>query len=148
MAANPNVDSVWKLTAPAVGPYPRLEGKARAEVVVIGGGFCGLSAALHLAEAGRTVALLDSHEPGWGASGRNGGQVIPGLKLDPEQLVNRLGAEAGEALANLAGGAPYLVFELIERYSIQCSPQRTGWIQLAAGPNGMRQLDERVRQWR
>ena len=148
MADNPNVDSVWKLTAPAVGPYPRLEGKARAEVVVIGGGFCGLSAALHLAEAGRTVALLDSHEPGWGASGRNGGQVIPGLKLDPEQLVKRLGAGAGEALANLAGGAPDLVFDIIERYSIQCSPQRTGWIQLTAGPNGMRQVDERVRQWR
>jgi len=78
VADDPAVDSVWKLTAPAVGPYPRLEGKSQAEVVVIGGGFCGLSAALHLAEVGLSVALLDSHEPGWGASGRNGGQVIPG----------------------------------------------------------------------
>ncbi|MDA9981744.1 FAD-binding oxidoreductase [Gammaproteobacteria bacterium] len=148
MADNPSIDSVWKLTAPAAGTYPRLEGKARAEVVVVGGGFCGLSAALHLAEAGRTVALIDSHEPGWGASGRNGGQVIPGLKLDPAQLVKRLGAGTGEALANLAGGAPDLVFDIVDRYSLHCNPQRTGWIQLAAGPSGLRQIDERVRQWR
>lgn len=107
-----------------------------------------MSAALHLAEAGRTVALLDSHQPGWGASGRNGGQVIPGLKLDPEQLVKHLGAANGEALASLTGAAPDLVFDIVERYSLQCNPRRTGWVQLAAGPNGLRQINERVRQWR
>ena len=53
------------------------------EVLVVGAGYLGLSAALHLAEAGRDVVVLDAEAPGWGASGRNGGQVIPGLKYDP-----------------------------------------------------------------
>lgn len=137
---------VWELTAPEAEIFPSLEGKARVEVIVIGGGFCGLSAALHLAEGGRTVALLDSHQPGWGASGRNGGQVIPGLKLDPDQLASEFGTAAGERLAEATGAAPDLVFDLIERYEIRCNARRAGWIQLAAGPKGMREIEERVRQ--
>ena len=146
MADNTDADTVWALTAPEGGRYPRLEGEARAEVTVVGGGFCGLTAALHIAEAGYAVVLLDSHEPGWGASGRNGGQVIPGLKLDPEQLARLFGADAGRKLADLASAAPDLVFDVIERYSIPCYPRRNGWIQLAAGPYGLRQIEDRVRQ--
>ncbi len=146
VATQVSSNPVWERTAPGSDAYPALEGKGRAEVVVIGGGFCGLSAALHLAEAGRTVVLLDSHEPGWGASGRNGGHVIPGLKLDPDRLSKHYGAETGELLTEATGRAPDLVFDIIERYSIQCSPRRTGWIQLAAGPNGLRLIEDRVRQ--
>ena len=146
MAELSEVNPVWGLTAPDGGDYPLLEGSARAEVIVVGGGFCGLSAALHLAEAGRTVALIDSFEPGWGASGRNGGQVIPGLKVDPDHLAEHYGADAAETVAVATGAAPDLVFDLIDRYAIECSPKRTGWIQLAAGPKGMGQLKDRVRQ--
>ena len=99
-------DSVWKITAPIDRSYPKLEGNEQVESVVIGGEFCGLSASLHLAEAGHSVALLESHEPGWGASGRNGGQVIPGLKMDPDELNKRYGSDRGEALAALVGKAP------------------------------------------
>ena len=64
----------------------------RVSVAVVGGGFTGLSAALHLAEQGVDVAVLEQHEPGWGASGRNGGQVNPGLKPDPDQVEADFGA--------------------------------------------------------
>ena len=78
-------------------------------------GFSGLTAALRLAESGASVVVLEAGEPGWGASGRNGGQVIPGLKWDPDELVAMFGAEAGEQLARVAGGAADTLFELVER---------------------------------
>ena len=106
-----------------------------------------MSASLHLAEAGHSVALLESHEPGWGASGRSGGQVIPGLKMDPDELNKWYGSDRGEALAELAGKAPDLVFELIRRDKIECDVRRTGWIQLAVGPKGLGEIKDRVGQW-
>jgi glycine/D-amino acid oxidase-like deaminating enzyme len=68
-----------------------LDGDRRVDVAVIGGGFTGLSAALHLADRGVNVAVLEAHEPGSGASGRNDGQVNPGLKHDPDQVVADFG---------------------------------------------------------
>jgi sarcosine oxidase len=65
----------------------------------------GLSAALHLAENGVDVTLLEAAQIGWGASGRNNGLVVPGLKRDPEEVRQRLGAEAGERLLHLSGVA-------------------------------------------
>ena len=87
--------SAWTLGAEPL-PEPRsLEGDRRADVVVVGAGYTGLSAALHLAERGADVVVLDAAEPGWGASGRNGGQVIPGLKHDPDELERLAGPVTG-----------------------------------------------------
>jgi glycine/D-amino acid oxidase-like deaminating enzyme len=92
--------------APARRPGgPPLVGPAEADVAVIGGGFTGLSAALHLAEVGKRVVLLEAAEPGWGASGRNGGQVNPGWKVLPSEIKRRYGAERGEAMAPSAASA-------------------------------------------
>src|SRR6185437_13239969 len=74
---------LWAQTATSPSPVPELNEDIRADVAIIGAGFCGLSAALHLAEAGVPAVVLEAELPGWGASGRNGGQVIAGLKLDP-----------------------------------------------------------------
>ncbi len=74
------IPSAWLATSPPAPDTPPLEGERRADVAIVGGGYTGLSAALHLALAGADVALLEAVEPGWGASGRNGGMVIPGLK--------------------------------------------------------------------
>src|SRR5262249_39561643 len=90
---------LWTATATPALPRPPLEGEQRADVCVIGGGFTGLSAALHLAESGASVVVLEAGEVGAGASGRNGGQVIPGLKLDPSELETMLGPERGARLA-------------------------------------------------
>lgn len=139
--------SLWAATAPPAPETPPLLAETRADVCVVGGGFTGLSAALHLAEAGGDVALLEAVEPGWGASGRSGGQVIPGLKLDPDEVERRLGTERGRRLVKLAGSAADLVFGLIERHGIECEAHRCGWIQAAHAPRALRLAEERVQQW-
>src|ERR1700710_1398756 len=96
-SARPLPPSLYAETAIPAPALPRLEGEARASVGVIGGGITGLSAALHLAERGIDVALVEAHEPGWGASGRNGGQVNPGLKPDPDDVERDFG-ELGQRL--------------------------------------------------
>nr|WP_255599925.1 FAD-binding oxidoreductase [Afifella sp. IM 167] len=118
-----------------------------ADVVIVGGGFCGLSAALHLAEKGREVVLLEARFPGWGASGRNGGQIVPGFRCDPDEVLEAFGPERGELLVRAAGEAPSLVFSLVERHDIDCDLRRTGWIHAGAGVAGLAKTRQRAAQW-
>lgn len=139
--------NLWEDTAVPAPPTPALDGDARAGVLVIGGGYAGLSAALHLAEAGEDVLLAEAHAPGWGASGRNGGQVIPGLKHDPDALEAMFGAELGSRVWRFAGGTADVVFGLIERHGMQAAARRTAWVQgihskAASGP-----ARRRAAQW-
>ena len=115
---------------PAVDTPP-LDGDLRVSVAVIGGGFTGLSAALHLAERGVEAAVLEAHEPGWGASGRNGGQVNPGLKHDPDRVEADFGADLGGRMVALSGDAPNVVFRLIERHQIECDALQSGTLRAA-----------------
>jgi glycine/D-amino acid oxidase-like deaminating enzyme len=105
---------------------PSFTGEARVSVAIIGGGFAGLSAALHLAERGVDVTLLEANEIGWGASGRNGGQVNPGLKHPPADILRDYGKKLGARMVALSGTAPDLVFSLIEQYGIACAARRGG----------------------
>jgi glycine/D-amino acid oxidase-like deaminating enzyme len=139
--------SLWAATAPPAPDTPKLEGEARTDAVIVGGGFTGLSAALHLAETGAKVILLEAAEPGWGASGRNGGQVIAGFKYDPGELAAKFGPVAGVRLAEFADGTADLVFGLIERYKISCTAARTGWIQAAHCAKARRTLENRAGHW-
>ncbi|WP_366656907.1 FAD-binding oxidoreductase [Fodinicurvata sp. EGI_FJ10296] len=146
LAASAN--SLWHATANASLEFLRLEERARADVAIIGGGFTGLSAALHLVERGVKVALVEAEHPGWGASGRNGGQVIPGLKDDPETIVKRWGPELGPRLVRFVGGAPDVVFDLVHRYAIDCDASRAGWIQPAHSASGLETAKRRAEEWR
>jgi len=140
--------SLWAATSQELPPpAPPLEGEASSDVAVIGGGFTGVSAALHLAEAGTKCLVLEAEEPGFGASGRNGGQVIPGLKYDPDELVAMFGPERGARIVEIAGGAAEFVFALIARHRIACAPVRTGWIQAAHGESALALARARVEQW-
>ena len=121
--------NLWEETAVAAPATPPLEGSVRADVLVVGAGYLGLSAALHLAQAGGDVVVVDAEGPGWGASGRNGGQIIPGLKYDPEEIEAALGRERGERLWRLAGGTADLVFDLVRRHGLDVEARRTAWIQ-------------------
>src|SRR5579859_996112 len=103
--------SLWAATAPPAPVTPPLEGNIAADVVVVGAGYAGMSTALHLAERGTRVVVLEAHEPGWGGSGRNGGQVIPGLKYDPDELEEMFGPERGRKLVDFVGGSADTVFE-------------------------------------
>lgn len=139
--------SLYADTAPPGIETPPLEGETRADVVVVGGGFTGLSAALHLAEQGVDVMLLESNEIGWGASGRNGGQVNPGLKFEPELVEADFGAELGGRMNALSGGAPQRVFDLIERHQIVCEAHRGGTIRAAKRPKAVEQIRTAAAQW-
>jgi glycine/D-amino acid oxidase-like deaminating enzyme len=139
--------SLWAATAPPALPTPPLETSARADVCVIGAGYAGLSTALHLAERGVKTIVLEAREPGWGGSGRNGGQVIPGLKHDPDELEAMLGPEHGPRLVDFAGRAADLVFDLIARYSLDVAHARAGWIQGAHSRATVEQVKRRAGQW-
>jgi glycine/D-amino acid oxidase-like deaminating enzyme len=139
--------SLWASTAAPAAAYPPLNGNVTSDCVIVGGGFTGLSTALHLAERGIRAILLEAHEPGWGASGRNGGQVIPGLKLDPSEMRAKYGEERGRRLTKTVGATADLVFELIQRHGIQCDANRAGWIQGAPGPKGWAEVRDRVGEW-
>jgi glycine/D-amino acid oxidase-like deaminating enzyme len=146
-SAEPLPPSLWAATATPAPSTPPLHGETQAEVAIVGGGYTGLSAALHLAERGKAVVLLEAMEPGWGASGRNGGQVIPGLKHDPDELCRLLGERQGERVIAVGGGAPDLVFELIARHGIACDAARNGWIQAVHGQQMLAVVQKRAAQW-
>lgn len=118
----PGVDAPsWYAASAAPRPaHPPLRGETRADVCVIGGGYTGLSAALHLAERGFDTVLLDAHRVGWGASGRNGGQVGSGQRAGQEVLEKMLAPEHARRLWDLAIDAKTLVKGLIERHGIAC----------------------------
>src|SRR5246127_1205138 len=127
-------DSLWAAVTPPGPALPHLTGTAEADVVIIGAGFTGLSAALHLREAGIDVAVIEAAEPGWGASGRNNGQVIPTLsRPDPDDIVARHGA-AGERFVGMLRDSANSLFDLARRYQIQAEQEQTGWIQPVHSP--------------
>ncbi|MDX1381147.1 MAG: FAD-binding oxidoreductase [Xanthomonadales bacterium] len=107
------------------GPdYPQLQGETQADVCVIGGGYMGLSSAIHLAERGYSVALLEAERIGWGASGRNGGQCTVGQRKGQDELERIYGREEARRLWDLGIEAVATVRELIERFGIDCDLKR------------------------
>ena len=94
------------------------------------------------------MVVLDSGGAGFGASGRNGGQVLPGLKWDPDELVARFGAERGERIAAFAGNAPQLVYRLVEAHGIDCGLRRNcGWLNAAVDEAAFARQAARAEQW-
>jgi glycine/D-amino acid oxidase-like deaminating enzyme len=138
--------NLYQDTAEPALTLPPLEGARRADVIVVGAGFTGLSTALSLAEKGTSVVVLDAHEPGWGASGRNGGQVNPGLKHEPDIVERDFGPDLGTRMVAFSGAAPSLVFDLIARHSIRCEARRNGTLRAAIRPRQARRLEAAMEQ--
>ena len=133
-------NSLWYATAPPAPQTVPLEGAAKADVVIIGAGYTGLSCALHLAEAGARVIVLEAGEIGEGASGRNNGQVIPNLsRVEPDALE--------ESFARLVGESADFTFDLIRRHGMQCDAVQNGWVQPAHTPGRLRLTERRAREW-
>ncbi len=145
--------SLWAASAPPPPATQALVGDARTDVAIIGAGFTGLAAALHLAEAGIACTVLEAAEIGFGASGRNNGQVIPNMsRVDPDDIVAGVppelgGQEKGEAFVGLIRDSANLVFDLIRRHGIQAEAVQNGWIQPAHRPSRMKLAEKRVAQW-
>jgi glycine/D-amino acid oxidase-like deaminating enzyme len=139
--------SLYADTAGPAPSTPKLDSDRRASVAIVGGGFTGLAAALHLAESGVDVVVLEANEPGWGASGRNGGQVNPGLKHDPDQVEADFGHDLGGRMVRLSGTAPEFVFDLIERHQISCSALQSGTLRSAITTKGEAEIRASAEQW-
>jgi glycine/D-amino acid oxidase-like deaminating enzyme len=140
-------NSLWAAVTPPGPALAELKGAATADVVVIGGGFTGLSTALHLREAGVDAAVVEAMEPGWGASGRNNGQVIPTLsRVDPEEIVARHGG-AGERFVAILRDSASALFDLAQRYQLKAEQEQSGWVQPVHSPGRIRIAERRVRQW-
>jgi len=99
---------------------PPLQGEVVADVVVIGAGYTGLSSALHLAEAGFKVVVLEAAQVGWGASGRNGGQLVHSYSRDMDVIEARYGATTAQALGSMAFEGAKIIHERIAKYQIDC----------------------------
>ena len=120
MTSSTHPASYYAATANSMPDYPRVQGHIDCDVCVIGGGFTGLSSALHLAERGYAVVLLEAQRVGWGASGRNGGQLGSGQRQDQETLETMLGKDHARRLWSLAEDAKALVKHLIQYHAIDC----------------------------
>lgn len=147
MLNDPRSHGLWEQTAPAAPVTGQLSGEMNVEVAVIGGGFTGISAALHLARVGRHVAALEAVEIGFGGAGRNVGLVNAGMWVMPEVLLRTLPAPYGNRLLDLLGNAPKLVFDIVHEYGIRCEAMHTGTLHCAYGRPGFAEIAERARQW-
>ncbi len=123
--------SLYADTAGQSVDAPALEADRSVSVAIIGGGFAGLSTALHLAERGIEPIVLEANEPGWGASGNNGGQLNPGLKLDPDAIETAFGGDLGNRMIAFAYNAPLFTLELIRRLDIDCEARQNGTLRAA-----------------
>lgn len=112
--------SYYQATAKGRTSFAQLLGEQQSDVCIIGGGYTGTSAALHLAEAGFSVTLLEANDIGWGASGRNGGQVCQGHNMGHAELTKQLGKDAADALWQASVDSVELVKELVHRLQIDC----------------------------
>ena len=139
--------SVYAQAVPSPPSTVPLTGRPHVGVAVIGAGFTGLSAALHLAEAGVDVAVLEAKEIGWGASGRAFGQVVPYLKIGHADILRHYGPERGPRVIDAIAAGPDLVFDLIAGHGIDCWAVRTGLLFAAHAPAGQRDLQRRTAYW-
>ena len=140
--------ALWASTAAPAPETPPLTQDRRADVCIIGGGFTGLSTALHLAETGVDTVVLEAEHPGFGASGRNHGQVVPSYsKHAPDDIVARFGKERGEALNQWVQDACCLVFDLIRKHGIDCDALQNGWLMPAHNTARLAVVRARHDQW-
>jgi glycine/D-amino acid oxidase-like deaminating enzyme len=140
--------SLWHAVGRNRKDRPSLDGNIDADLAIVGGGFSGLSTALHAAEKGLSVVLLEAEIVAWGATGRNAGFVVPNFaKRDPDDIIARLGPEHGKRLIDFAAGSADLVFDLIKRHGIACAAEQTGWIQPAHTQAAFEKVKSRAGQW-
>jgi glycine/D-amino acid oxidase-like deaminating enzyme len=141
--------SLWDASAeePEYHGEFHVDSNAEVDVAIVGGGFTGLSTALHCAEKGLSVHVIDAEHIGFGGSGRNCGLVNAALWLPPQKVRETLGTTYGPRFIKKFGSGPEYVFSLIEKHQIRCEVTRTGTIHAAHGPSGFVDLQGRHAEW-
>ncbi|MEP5766060.1 MAG: FAD-binding oxidoreductase [Halieaceae bacterium] len=134
MTLNGHIDSWYAASANQALSFPQLKGELEVDICIVGGGYTGLSSALHLRDKGYSVALLEAERVGWGASGRNGGHCSTGQRADQEALEAKLGMEHAQRLWQLGLEAVDTVCDLVQRHDIDCE-LKTGDLHVAAKPS-------------
>jgi sarcosine oxidase len=134
--------------APRALSTPALNGVVRADVAIIGGGYTGLSAALHLAEQGTNVVVLEANQIGSGGSGRAFGQIAPYPRRDRKYISKMFGPDVGRRIIDAIAGVPALVLSLVKRHKMSCSAAQSGLIIAAYSPAKLQGLESNVRYWR
>ena len=147
MENDPRSHGLWEKTAAEDPETQPLNRDMSVDVAIVGGGYTGLSAALHLAQAGAKVALLEAVKVGFGGAGRNVGLVNAGMWVMPDELTKTLGPVYGNRLLDALGNGPSRVFEIIEKYQIECEATRQGTLHCAVGQSGLSDLRQRASQW-
>lgn len=140
-------EPVWVTHAERRAYASPMEAHENIDVAIVGGGIMGLASALHAARRGLGVRVVEARRIGEGASGLNGGQVIPGLKHDPEWLLSHFGDTQGERILQFAEGTADAVFDLIREEDLDVPHNRNGWIQACHTELAMKAAAERHRQW-
>lgn len=137
---------LWSTLVDDIPHYAPIQNDKKVDVCVIGAGFTGLSTAIHLAEKGYRVAVLEANHIGAGGSGRNVGLVNAGTWAQPDELNKFMGEQAGEKLTKALGAAPKLVFDTIDRFDIDAQDTRTGNLHMAHNRAGEDDVDMRYQQ--
>lgn len=140
MTGQPYPDSYYAATRNPDPGYPALAEQVEADVCICGGGFTGVATALSLAERGYSVVVLEQHRIGWGASGRNGGQVIGGFSGE-ELMKRRLGPEVRDLIWDIGWLGNSIIAERVEKYAIDCD-FKYGYMDVALKPRHMRAFED------
>lgn len=140
-------DSLWRSTAEPLCDFPELHEDIETDLLIIGAGYTGLSTALHAADAIERIVILDQAQPGWGCSGRNGGQVHCQWKPDLAALKRLYPGSQFDAFIKTLGDAVELVFDLVDQHHIDCQAQRAGSIIAGKGGKAVRYLTEWSKFW-
>ncbi len=134
--------SYYAASVNEVTDYPVLEGAKSADVCVVGAGFTGVATALTLAERGYSVALVEANRIGWGASGRNGGQIINGIS-GLEKIRKKRGDDIDDMIWDLKWRGNDIIYDRVEKYGIQCD-LKSGFLEVATKPRQLSYFDEFV----
>ena len=138
--------NLWENTSKEQELFPATPENQIADLLIVGGGFTGCSAALEAVKQGASVVLIECEKIGFGGSGRNVGLVNAGLWLPPKKINSILGKKQGEELISSLGSAPDLVYSIIDENEIDCDPKRNGTLHCAHSEKGMKCLIERLKQ--
>ena len=141
-----HVNSYYAATRNHTGDFPVLEESVECDVCVIGAGYTGLSSALFLAEAGYSVTVLEAAKVGYGASGRNGGQLVNSYSRDVDVIEQRYGEKSAEILGSMMFEGADIIRQRIQHYDIQCD-YRPGGIFAALNKKQFKGLAEQKRSW-